>query len=157
MKKNYNCGKNNSHYKHGMKGTRFYNIWKGMKVRCYNKNRMYYKNYGGRGIIVCEKWKDSFMAFYKDMYIDYISHRYDHGEKNTTLDRINNDGNYCKKNCRWATRDKQMENSRMAYKIIFNKKVYTLSSLSKKYNINLSTLSRRLKRGIKIEEALICK
>ena len=155
MKKNsYNCGKNNSHYKHGMKGTRFYNIWKGIKVRCYNKNRMYYKNYGGRGIEVCIEWKNSFIDFYNDMYSDYIIHCKKYGEKNTTIDRKDNNGNYCKQNCRWATQQEQMENSRMARKIIFNKKVYTLSALARKYNMYSSTLYKRLNRGMKIEEAL---
>ena len=53
--------------KHGMTGTLIYNKWKGMKQRCYNSNYDFYRAYGGRGIKVCDEWKDDFMQFYKDM------------------------------------------------------------------------------------------
>ena len=81
--------------KHNMCGTRIYKKWKQMKSRCYNKSYQHYDRYGGRGIKVCDEWKDNFLQFYKDM-----------GEPPTTnhqLDRINNDGDYCKENCRWVT------------------------------------------------------
>jgi len=74
-----------------------------MKGRCYNKNKDNYRWYGGRGITVCDEWKNDFLQFVKDV-----------GEKPTpkhTLDRINNNGNYEPSNCRWATHSEQMKNS----------------------------------------------
>lgn len=81
---------------------REYHSWNSMKNRCNNPNLKEYKNYGGRGITYDKKWED-FREFYKDM-----------GERpsNTTLDRIDVDKNYCKENCRWATREEQQRNQR---------------------------------------------
>lgn len=81
--------------KHGMHGTPEYRAWLGMKSRCYKKTYQHYDRYGGRGIKVCDEWKNDFTKFYEDM-----------GKKPSSkyqLDRINNDGDYCKENCRWAT------------------------------------------------------
>src|ERR1700723_2289660 len=88
---------------HGMTRTTEYNIWLNMKARCYNKNEPAYKNYGGRGITLCDRWLESFENFYKDMGNRPIKH---------TIDRINNDGNYCKENCRWVTMLDQSHNKR---------------------------------------------
>ena len=79
---------------HGMSKTRIYKIWEDMKKRCDNKSNKYYKNYGGRGISYDPKWSN-FTNFYEDMKYTY--------EDNLTLDRIDNNGNYCKDNCQWIT------------------------------------------------------
>ena len=80
-----------------------YSTWSNMKGRCYNPNRPVYKYYGGRGIKVCDRWKNSFKLFLKDM-----------GERpeGCTLDRINNDGNYEPTNCKWSTTVEQNKNRR---------------------------------------------
>lgn len=93
--------------RHGMYKTLEYKAWCGMKDRCYNEKNPYYKDYGGRGIKVCEEWRNSFLAFYKDM-----------GPKPSpehSLDKINNDNDkyYCKDNCRWATKIQQVANRRL--------------------------------------------
>ena len=98
----YNLEK--SHFKkHGMIKTRIYNIHSNMIERCTNVNSPNYKNYGGRGISVCKEWT-SFTSFYNDMHIGYAD--------SLSLDRIDNEGGYCKENCRWSTRKEQSRNTR---------------------------------------------
>jgi hypothetical protein len=75
----------------------------GIKVRCYKKDDVSYKNYGGRGIKVCDRWRDSFQNFIDDMGIR---------PKNQDIDRKDNDGNYCPENCRWATKTTNARNKR---------------------------------------------
>lgn len=97
--------------KHGMCNTRFYSIYCDIKKRCNNKKTSSYKNYGGRGIKLCRHWH-KFENFRDDMYEDYLKHVNEFGEKDTSIDRVNNDGNYYKSNCRWATRIIQNNNKR---------------------------------------------
>lgn len=91
--------------KHNMSSSKLYKVWQGMKTRCYNKNFIYYKNYGGRGIKICDEWLDNFNTFYKWA----INNGYKEG---LTIDRINNDGIYEPSNCRWITRAEQNRNQR---------------------------------------------
>ena len=96
--------------KHKMSQTRFYTAWVSMRSRCKYDNK-YWKN---RGISVCGRWKgeEGFKNFLNDMYADYLDHVIEHGYKDTTLDRIDNDGDYTPNNCRWATHTEQMRNTR---------------------------------------------
>jgi hypothetical protein len=87
---------------HHLCNTRLYSIWNGMKTRCYNKNQPGYKNYGGRGITICEEWF-TFMNFYNWA----MSNGY---ADNLTINRKNNDGNYCSENCNWITVKEQSYN-----------------------------------------------
>ena len=87
---------------HGMHETQEYNTWAGMIQRCNNKNHKEYHRYGGRGIIVCESWGESFLSFFADMGLKPFS--------KAQIDRIDNDGNYEPGNCRWVTPKENCQN-----------------------------------------------
>ena len=92
-----------------MFGTLFYGKWCRMKNRCNSKTSLQYPRYGGSGIKVCESW-NTFDNFKKDMFDSYVEHVKSFGEKQTTLDRIDNEKGYSPQNCRWATYTVQNNN-----------------------------------------------
>ena len=125
-----------NHSIHGMANTRFFKIWTGILYRCDNKNSTAYKNYGGRGITYDARWK-SFENFKEDMYESYCLHFEEHG-KDTSIDRIDVNGNYTKDNCRWATQLVQANNTRMNVKVPGTE--LTLAEYARENNINYHTV-----------------
>lgn len=129
---------------HGKSHTRLYNVWLGIKNRCYKQSNKCYKNYGGRGIIMCDEWKNDFQKFY-----DWaIKNGYNQFEKygNCTIDRINVNGNYEPNNCRWIDNKTQCRNKRTNNIIEYNGIKYVAIEFAEKFNINYSTLITRLNR-----------
>lgn len=130
------------HAKQG--GSKTYRVWTYMIHRCTNPKDKRYQDYGGRGITVCERWRNSFENFLEDM--GQVPEGYQ-------IDRIDNNGNYCKTNCRWATRQEQMRNTRRNFLISYNDKTQCLASWAEELNMNYSTLKRRLYDGWSISRA----
>lgn len=137
-KKSRNC--------HGESYTRLYREWSAMKVRCYNKNTHYYKNYGGRGIKVCDEWQ-TFWPFrewaYKNGYNDDLS-----------LERKEVDGDYCPENCTWIPVAKQASNKRTNVFIEFNGEKKTVSQWAKDTGLSKELILWRLRNGKTPEECL---
>ena len=140
-------GNLNPNYKDGRKNTRLYRIWGNMKSRCYNVHVTHYERYGGRGIKVCDEWKNDFKAFYDwSMSNGYTD--------NLTIDRINNNGNYEPLNCRWVTVKEQSINRSNNHHVAIDDEIKTLSEWCEIYNINYKTVRDRLKRGWNYKDAL---
>jgi hypothetical protein len=143
------CGCAKSEPKHGElvggECSSEYTCWRNMKQRCYNSRNPEHKNYGARGISVCESWKNSFEAFLADM-----------GRKPTadhSIDRINVNGDYEPENCRWSTIEKQNDNKRQSILITAFGETLSLTAMAKKHGINPETFKYRL-RFVSPEEAL---
>lgn len=142
---------------HGMRKTRFYRIWVGLKTRCTNKNHTWYRHYGGKGITFPDKWAN-FEGFLDDMFESYLQHVQLHGAGNTSLDRIDGNASYSKENCKWSTNLEQSRNAASNRYVEVDGKRRLLAELADEYGIPYGTLYARVFRyGIPIEEALIKK
>lgn len=138
--------------KHNMSRTRIYKIWNGMKNRTNEKSvskDKYYKNYSGRGITVCDDWKE-FEQFYKwatnNGYKD-----------NLTIDRIDTDGNYEPSNCRWITMKEQNNNKRNNVLITHNNETHNITEWNEILGFTKGLLKNRLNRGWSIQRAFTTK
>ncbi|MFY4844609.1 hypothetical protein ACOTVP_08730 [Aliarcobacter butzleri] len=130
--KSCGCNKNKNKIKHNLSSHRLYNLWNLMINRCNNKKRKAYKDYGGRGIIVCEEWENDFIAFYNWS----INNGY---KENLTIDRVDNNKGYSPNNCRWVSRSIQSRNNRKIR--INNTSGYRGASWHKGINKFVSTIS----------------
>jgi hypothetical protein len=128
--------KKGSKWKHSIK-TGAYNSWKGMRNRCLYPTNASWNRYGGRGITICREWVDDFDKFFEDM-----------GDRpeNTTLDRINSDGNYCKDNCRWATSRVQNNNKNGLTQIEHDGETMTIGEWCNHLDLTEREASRAYKR-----------
>lgn len=122
---------------HGLSETRIYKIYKAMKSRTTNKNSTGYKNYGGRGIKICDEWLSDFRKF----YYWSINNGYKDG---LTIDRIDVNGNYEPSNCRWTTMKEQGNNKRNNHNITYNGETHTMKQWAERLGINYYTLERRI-------------
>lgn len=122
------------HQKHGLSQHRLHKIWRGMRDRCHNPRNKYWRHYGGRGIVVCERWAD-FQNFFDDMAASW--------SPGLTLDRIDVNGNYCQENCRWVTQKEQTRNTRRSVKV----NGVALCDLAERTGMNVYTLYDRHKSG----------
>lgn len=132
---------------HRMTKTRLYVCWKSMKSRCYYENDVAFERYGGRGIKVSKEWRDDFLAFREWA----LKNGY---EDNLTLDRIDSNGNYEPNNCRWLTLAAQQSNRSDTIHLEFNGKNQTLTEWAHEIGISVAQLSKRLKNGMSIEDAI---
>lgn len=131
---------NLSQSRHNQFGTRIYAIWQNMKDRCSNEHNSSYYRYGGRGIQVCDSWKERFENFY-----DWaLNNGY---QDDLTLDRIDNDGNYCPENCRWTTMKEQCNNRRSNIQIKIGNTVKTLTEWCEIFQLDYKTINARYQRN----------
>lgn len=143
---------------HGMSKTSEHRIWAGIKNRCLNPAEERFKDYGGRGIVICQRWRESFAAFFSDLGVRPSSRH--------SIDRIDNNGHYscgeCSEclthqwpaNCRWATMETQQRNKLNNRVLTFNGTAQTLADWSETCGINRHTLTHRLQLGWSVEKAL---
>jgi hypothetical protein len=132
---------------HGKTKTRIHRIWLSMRRRCFKETESAYPNYGGRGITVCDEWKDDFMSFenwaISNGYDDYL-----------TIDRIENDGNYSPSNCRWATYKEQANNRRSSRYFVVDGESKTAPEWSEIYGAPSYEILFRAYHGWTDEEAV---
>jgi hypothetical protein len=133
---------------HGRSGTKEHKAWMGMRERCYNTNSQRYLNYGGRGITVCARWRNSFEKFFLDM-----------GEcpEGLTLERRDINKGYNPKNCYWATWKEQNRNKTTSRHITWNGKTQIIADWANETGLSSSTIAKRIKRSWSIEKALTTK
>ena len=127
--------------------TRLHRIWHNMRTRCYNPNYDKYQYYGGKGITVCDEWRNSYNSFWGWAY----SHGYN---DSLTLDRIDVDGNYCPENCKWVDRKAQANNRTSNHYLEYGGQRKTVQEWSDVLGIPASTLYQRLRAGWSVERTL---
>lgn len=139
--KSCGCLLRDKHLSHGQTGTRLYNVWNGIKQRCLNENDKLYPDYGGRGITICDLWRENFEIF-KEWA---IANGYDENAKRgkCTIDRIDNDGNYEPTNCRITDMKVQANNRRSTVYFDYLGERFTINQLSELLGIPRATIADR--------------
>lgn len=131
---------------HGLEGTPEYWVYRKMLARCYNPKQRYFNRYGGRGIQVCQRWRDSVVNFVADM-----------GRRpNNTyeLDRINNNGDYSPENCRWVTKVDQMNNTSYNRHVTYRGRMQTVAQWARELDVSYVVFHSRIARGWSPERAI---
>lgn len=135
--------------KHGKRNTRIYRIYHGMKNRCYNSQIPKYKNYGGRGVKICDEWLG------ENGFINFYNWAIESGYDNTlTIERIDVNGNYCPKNCKWITEKEQAKNKTNNIYIEIDGRKKILSEWCKEFNIRYGLVHGRISKGWNAIDAL---
>lgn len=124
-----------------------YYTWLAMKQRCFNPNNKMYRNYGARGITVCDSWRHDYVAFLRDM-----GKRPSSGH---SIDRIDNDKGYSKNNCRWATQKEQLRNTRFSRKVTFQGKIITVADLADVINVNYNKVYAKIYSGYSGDDTVV--
>ena len=124
---------------HGMSKTPEYQAWHNMKRRCFNPNHKQYSDYGGRGIKICDRWRNSFENFLADMKLKPTPKH--------SIDRIDNDGDYCLENCRWSTKADQENNKSTNRLITIACVTLTIAQWTKEMGFGKTVIWDRLNSG----------
>ena len=139
--------------KHGDTDSRLYAIWCAIKRRCYRDYDPHYARYGGRGIKMCEEWRESYAAFMEWALAN--GYRYDAKRGECTLDRIDNDGDYTPENCRWVSHKIQSNNKSTNHLITLNGETHTIAEWAEIFGMRYCKLYQRLyKYGYDIGKAV---
>ena len=125
-------------FKHGRNGTSEYNIWLSIKARCERETSHAFPDYGGRGIQLCLRWQD-FTKFFADMGIRPSSAH--------SIERKDNDGDYCPENCVWATKTEQGRNKRNNVLLTVDGETHPISTWAERYGLKYQTLHMRIRKG----------
>lgn len=140
-----------------MKSERLQNIYVNLKQRCYNPKSTFYKNYGGRGITVCDEWLDSEMYDGRSTkgWIAFKNWALSNGyADDLTIDRIDNSKGYCPENCHWVIMRTQQNNRRSNRLVTYKGKTQSLANWCRELNLNYDTIKCRIKRNWTVEKAL---
>lgn len=140
---------------HGHHDHPLYRVWLGIRTRCYNSTDSSYKNYGGRGIKMCDEWLNNFKSFYDwSIANGYKNERLESGRNKWTVDRIDNNGDYCPENCRWTDQKTQANNTRRNRFITINGESRTLEQWTQILGVARESLRQRDIQGLKNDELL---
>jgi hypothetical protein len=148
MRRNVNLDGTFSNESSSRNKSKLYRVWCAMRERCRNPNTLAYKDYGGRGISVCTEWNMNFISF-RDWA---LSNGY---QENLTLDRRDNNGNYCPENCRWTTKTEQAKNRRSTHFVTIGPVTLCIKDWAKELGVQESTIHRRVRNGMTYEEAIL--
>lgn len=142
----HSCAATQRSTTHGQSRTPLYFRWRAMHERTGNPNHSHYKNYGGRGIAICERWMSSFEAFEEDMGPTF--------QPDFELDRIDVNGHYSPENCRWVSKRQQQRNKRSNHVVTWNGRSMVVTDWAEVLGLVPNTLIYRLRRGWPVERAL---